>query len=253
MAQVAEEKKTKMEKPAVWDENPPNLEITHPTKDIIKEAKVTVEWEGSDEETSITHYEVSVDYGSWQSVGENEQFVTSSLSEGEHSVRVKAVDRGENETTKEVKFVVDTEPPSVSITNPVEDDLVGTEKVTAKWSGSDAGAGIEVYKVKFDDKAWVDADKNTSHTFKDLPRGEHSITVQATDEAGRKAKDEVTFEVRRAANIPIFKQIGNKIFGLTLFRKGKTTSVKGASAKTASKETKEKTEQESKVPKRDGF
>ncbi len=84
----------------------PSLVITGP-QGTVTTSGVTIAWEGSDPTSGLDHYEVSVDGGSFESVGTNST-VTVALADGVHSVRVTAVDRAGNSVNATASFAVDT-------------------------------------------------------------------------------------------------------------------------------------------------
>jgi len=93
----------------IEDNIPPTLSITSPTNGTeIKSPSVSVTWTGSDADTGIDHYEVRLDDGSWGSVGTAISHTFSSVSDGSHTIHIKAVDGAENSKTALVNFTVNT-------------------------------------------------------------------------------------------------------------------------------------------------
>ena len=68
---------------------------------------VTVSWAAEDATSGLARYEVSVDGGSFQPVGDQSD-LTIFLSDGDHLVRVVAIDVAGNTATAETQFRVDT-------------------------------------------------------------------------------------------------------------------------------------------------
>jgi hypothetical protein len=93
----------------IEDNVPPTLSITSPTNGtVIKSSSVLVTWTGSDADTGIDHYEVKLDDGSWLDVDTDTSHTFNGVSDGSHTVRVKAVDGGDNSRIKLVNFTVNT-------------------------------------------------------------------------------------------------------------------------------------------------
>lgn len=96
------------------DGNPPNLQISpHPT--FFRQSDVLIAWTGTDAMSGITRYEVNVDAGPYEGVG----LATSKffpLSDGEHTVHVRAVDAAGLRTNRSAHVTVDTN--AFSLTGP---------------------------------------------------------------------------------------------------------------------------------------
>ncbi len=92
------------------DTTPPTISITHPEPGFTAEVSdVLVEWTGSDETSWIDHYEIRIDYRTWEDVG-TETSYTLTLHDGEHTITVKAFDFVGHENTARVSFTVNTSP-----------------------------------------------------------------------------------------------------------------------------------------------
>jgi hypothetical protein len=76
------------------DVNPPSLTITTPSIGYaVKWSSPDVTWIGSDELAGVDHYEIKSDQGSWISTSLNTSYTLRDLSDGNHTVTVKAIDR----------------------------------------------------------------------------------------------------------------------------------------------------------------
>ena len=95
--------------------NPPTVSIISPSNGAeVTTCNVTVEWNGSDD-TGIDHFEVRLDGGSWINVGTNTSYTFTDLSEGSHTVEVRAFDEAGNTATATVTFTVKTLAPIVAV------------------------------------------------------------------------------------------------------------------------------------------
>ncbi|UCE80633.1 MAG: carboxypeptidase regulatory-like domain-containing protein [Methanobacteriota archaeon] len=174
------------------DTTPPDVSIESPEDDaIIASSSVDVSWSVStDAETT----EYSVDGGAWQAV-DGTSVTVSSLTDGEHTISIRATDIVGNEASDSVTITVDTTDPSVEITAPSEGATVGTE-VVVQWTSDDGtGSGVETAEISIDGGAWETATTISSHTLTDLADGQHTVDVKATDVAGNEGTDSVTFTV----------------------------------------------------------
>lgn len=75
-------------------------EITSSTKDV------TVEWSGESEPTDIVNYQIRVDDGPWIDVGKDTERTLKDLSDGEHTVEIRAEDEAGNVEVQEITFTV---------------------------------------------------------------------------------------------------------------------------------------------------
>lgn len=99
---------------AVWtfqtmeDTTPPSVSINSPSEDSeVSNTSVTVEWTASDSDSGVDHYEIKLNDGEWIEVDGDTTYTFDGLSEGSHTVEVKAVDGEGNSATDSVAFVVE--------------------------------------------------------------------------------------------------------------------------------------------------
>ncbi len=165
----------------------PVVTITSPADGaLLSTDSVTVEWTVSDMDATL---EMKLDDGAWQPVTGTSHTLTD-LSDGEHTVIVKATDDASNEGEDSVTFNVDTTPPTVSVTAPEEDAILGSSSVVVTWTAADA----VTTERSVDGGAWL-AVVGTSVTISSLVDGEHTISIRVTDVAGHEATDSVTILV----------------------------------------------------------
>ncbi|MEM3594289.1 MAG: Ig-like domain-containing protein, partial [Candidatus Jordarchaeaceae archaeon] len=89
---------------------PPTVNINSPAEGaVLPTSSVEVTWAGSDN-LGIDHYEVRIDGGSWINVGVSTSYVFSGLSNGSHTVEVRALDLAGNDATDSVSFIVSLPP-----------------------------------------------------------------------------------------------------------------------------------------------
>jgi ribosomal protein S11 len=101
----------------VLDTTPPAATITSPSEgEKIQSSSVTVSWSGSDGGSGLEKYEVKLDSGNWVSKGILTSHTFAGVSDGSHSVYVKATDNAGNskEFTKSFSVVAPSPSPSPS-------------------------------------------------------------------------------------------------------------------------------------------
>ncbi|MCP8323479.1 MAG: right-handed parallel beta-helix repeat-containing protein [Candidatus Methylarchaceae archaeon HK02M2] len=87
----------------------PILSITSPTSGSeLTSSNVTVMWTGSDAHSGIDHYEIRLDEGSWINVLTSNNHNFSGVSNGSHTIYVKAIDGAGNSNEASVNFTVNT-------------------------------------------------------------------------------------------------------------------------------------------------
>ncbi len=91
----------------------PELEIINPEDEVVLNGEeCLVKWQGSDELSGIDEYEIRLDSGDWKDLGTGTNYTFQGISEGDHTVEVKAVDESGNEELQRVNFKVDEDKPS---------------------------------------------------------------------------------------------------------------------------------------------
>ncbi|MEM2144473.1 MAG: Ig-like domain-containing protein, partial [Candidatus Jordarchaeaceae archaeon] len=152
--------------------------------------------------SGIDYYEVKLDSGSWIYVGTSTSYMFNDVSDGPHTVYVRAFDLAGNNATTSVSFTVDTIPPTVDITLPTSGETFNTSSVTVNWTGSD-NLGIDHYEVRIDGGSWINVGVSTSYVFGGLSNGSHTVEVRALDLAGNDFTDSVSFIVSLPPAAPV--------------------------------------------------
>lgn len=91
--------------------------------------------------------------------------------------------------------VVDTAPPALTLTKPVQLEWIGSTSVDLAWTATDSGTGIERVLVALDKGTAIDIGTSTNYTFHSVLEGLHTIYVTALDRAGNAAVVSRTFGV----------------------------------------------------------
>lgn len=142
---------------------------------------VAVFWNATDN-VGVVGYQYRIDGGAWSVVSTGTSATFDSLTEGIHTVDVKAYDAKDNNATGTLNFTVDMTLPTLSIASPAEGALVNSS--TVSWSGSDALSGISHYKVRADNGTWSGDLASSSYAFLNLADGPHQVQIRAFDRAG---------------------------------------------------------------------
>ncbi|MBS3816927.1 MAG: S8 family serine peptidase [Candidatus Thermoplasmatota archaeon] len=97
----------------IVDTTAPAIQIGSPDADEELDAglfssskSVNIDWDGEDNTTEVVDYQVRVDGGPWIDVGTDTEHKFEDLSDGEHTVEIRAEDDAGNVKTREVNFKV---------------------------------------------------------------------------------------------------------------------------------------------------
>ena len=166
----------------VYDAGHPTVVITSPTSGSYNNTGiVTVKWTAGDAISGIAKVEISTDGTIWTDVtGINSD--TLALSDGSHTVYVRAKDNAGNTNMTSVTFTVDTLKPAVSILTPINGSYNNTGSVLLSWTASDSGSGLSGTEISTDGISWTTVNGN-SRTLT-LEDGAYTLRVKVTDNAG---------------------------------------------------------------------
>ena len=128
----------------------------------------------------------------------------SALSDGSHTVTVNVSDNDGNAATqKPTTFTVDTVPPTLNITSPVDGYLTANASLTISGTTNDITSSPVVVKVSLNgaDQGAVSVGSNGAFTKAvTLANGSNTIVVTATDSAGKTSS--VTRTVTLDTSVP---------------------------------------------------
>ncbi|UCG68762.1 MAG: hypothetical protein JSV09_13300, partial [Thermoplasmata archaeon] len=125
---------------------------------------------------------------------------TTSLSEGEHTISIMATDYVENHASSEIEVILYGNAPVASIGIPMDGQVFKAgESIYMEGSASDDWDLKKVELIiddgKSSDITWKIMDGQWNHEYRDtrsLERGEHKITVSATDSVGQNSMASIT-------------------------------------------------------------
>ncbi len=134
------------------------------------------------------------------------EYTPTALSEGNHTVTVNVSDNDGNSATQpSVAFTVDTVPPTLNITAPVDGLITNKADVTVVGKTNDATSTHVTVKITLNGVSQgdvtVDSSGNFSKAIK-LNVGSNEIVITSTDSAGKVST--VTRNIILDVSIPVF-------------------------------------------------
>ena len=178
------------------DVTPPDISFTFPLDGSFTNlTDIIATWAGTDDLLGIGHYSVRLDTGGWADVGLRTYQVFTSLSEGRHTITLRAVDLAGNAREISSHFTVDVVTPFVEIVIPEEGSGIPVNDVTLEWTGTDDLAGMSNYRLNMDGGPWIDAGLVLTYVFGTVADGPHQVTLRGYDRAGNYQDDVVSFTV----------------------------------------------------------
>ena len=179
----------------------PVIVISSPTdSEITSNAKPTVNWTVTDSGSGVNPdtIGITIDEGNKITSGITKTRITNgyqcsysiseALSDGTHTVYIDADDYdGNSATTRAVSFLVDTIPPELSVTSPVNNLVTNSAQITLSGKTSDKTSGIDnvSYKINGSSSQSVQLDENGNFSTQiQLQAGANTIVVTAVDEGG---------------------------------------------------------------------
>lgn len=179
----------------IVDTAPPVLSF--PTSDVMyfNTTSVTITWTASDA-SGIERFEYSLDGSGFVQFGtpNSTSMNISGLSEGTHFFDLRAYDLVGNNVERRLTFIVDTQPPTLSL-DVQNGTTFASKPVVISWSSSDEGSGIQRFQYSLDGSTWVSVGTSTVLTLPVISEAEHSLAVRAYDRAGNYREAGATFSV----------------------------------------------------------
>ena len=163
----------------IVDRETPSISVLEPQNNTyISVTTITVSWSISDNMDAFS--KIRIDTGEWIYVDRALSYQTS-LSEGQHTIEIMAIDLAGNTNITSITIYIDTTPPHLNIISPSDGETLHSNQITIEWNATD-NYGIDYYLIRIDSGAWIRTTANNyTATFSD---GEHIIIVRAYDRAG---------------------------------------------------------------------
>ena len=201
----------------VKEKVPPVITITSPTDEaFLTNNKPTIQFSITDDDSGVDPDTITIKIDNGANItsgitknasgrGFNCSYVpTTALGDGSHTVYVNAKDHDGNAAVqKSVQFTVDTVAPTLNVTSPTEGLKTNEDTVTVSGTTNDATSSPVKVTVNGD---VVTVQENGSFSkVVTLTEGENTITVIATDSAGKQTT--VVRHVTKDTGAPVFQSI----------------------------------------------
>lgn len=187
-----------------------SVTITSPADYHVGSDRITVRWTSGDSE-NVSHYLVRIDSGDWQNVSKVTRYTTPSLSEGVHTISVRAVGFDGNTVTAVKEVFVDTIAPSLSFVDVSEGEIFTDNRIEIGWTSADPvpASGLSHFTLRIDSATTITIEDPTatSHTTMPLSEGDHRITLRAYDNAGNYVQRVVNIIVDSIAPVITFNEV----------------------------------------------
>lgn len=180
----------------VKEKVPPVITITSPTSgSLIANNKPTFKWTVSDDDSGVDPSTISITIDNSKIItgitktaitnGYSCEYVpATALSDNNHTVKFDASDYDGNAATqKSITITIDTVAPELNITSPAEGSI--TNVATCTVSGTTNDATSSPASLTVNGKAVTIKSDGSFTTTVTLSEGSNTITIVATDEAGK--------------------------------------------------------------------
>ena len=187
----------------VKEKTAPAITITYPTASaLIINNKPAIRWKVTDNDSGVNPDTIGITIDSGGKVTGNAitktaitggydctYTPTTALADGSHTIKIDAADNDGNAATqKSVTFKIDTVPPTLSVTAPVNGLITNKAACTVTGTTNDITSSPVTVTVKLNsgsaEAVTVGADGSFSKALT-LVSGGNTITVVATDSAGK--------------------------------------------------------------------
>lgn len=199
----------------------PVIAVTSPTASSrLTNNKPVITWTCTDDDSGIDESTIKITIDSQsaitsgitktQIVGGYQCSYTPSaaLSDGSHTVKFDVSDNDGNVAVqKSVSFTVDTIAPTMSVSSPEDGLITNNKTITVSGSTNDATSSPVTVKIKVNTGAEQTVDVSNGSFSKqiELSAGVNTITVTATDAAGKTTT--ITRTVTLDTGAPIFRSV----------------------------------------------
>ncbi|MDQ5988145.1 MAG: hypothetical protein CSYNP_03901 [Syntrophus sp. SKADARSKE-3] len=172
------------------DTTPPTISLVSGPDSLSKTTQATFTYTANETVT----YQYRLDNGAWQSgqaAVQNGTTTLSNLTEGQHTLDIKATDTAGNASTQSYTWTTDSMPPATTF---VSKPSTLTNKTTADFSFSFSEKAN--YQYRLDNGAWQTGAAGAlsgAATLSNLTEGEHTLDVKAVDAAGNASTQSYTW------------------------------------------------------------
>jgi len=121
---------------------------------------------------------------------------TKLLSDGSHAIKIIAIDKANNQATTQITIIADNTIPVVSITAPLDGDVVkGTIAVSVMASDNIGVLKVELYLDGSLHATDTSSPYSLSLDTKLLKNGDHTLLAKVYDKAGNASSDNIVIKV----------------------------------------------------------
>ena len=130
--------------------------------------------------------------------------ITAPLAEGTWYIHVVAEDGAGNigSNADHYQFLIDNNPPSISITTPTENTILSPGEFNIVWSVQDAGSGYQYAAIYVDDILYDSVYSATTANVTITDLGSHTINVTAFDYMGYSNSDTISITIEQQSTFP---------------------------------------------------
>jgi len=207
----------------VKEKTAPVITITYPTASaLIINNKPAIKWKVTDADSGVNPDTIGITIDSGSKVSgsaitktaitggyECTYTPTAALADGSHTIKIDASDYdGNTAAQKSVTFKIDTVPPTLSVTAPVNGLITNKAACTVTGTTNDATSSPVTVTVKLNGGTAETVTVNDNGSFNKaltLVTGSNTITVVATDSAGKSTT--VTRTVTLDTTAPTIKAV----------------------------------------------
>ena len=140
-------------------------------------------------------YQYHLDGDGWSSMTYSTSMTYPGISEGVHTVYVRATDNATNSIVSSLSFTIDRTVPTLVIDQPVGGIITNASSMTVSVTGEDVGSGVQGYQYQLDEGTWSALTDSPEVSYQDMTEGAHTVHVRVIDEAGNSATASVPFIV----------------------------------------------------------
>jgi hypothetical protein len=177
------------ERTFVIDALAPEVTILSPSDhSVIASTDLTLRFDADDAASGVAQVSIRIDGGSWTIIT-GDEYVFSGLSDGAHTITVRAFDAVGWSGTDTVTITVDTTAPSLTISSPSFGEALSDGSVDVAYGTGDA----IMVKMSVDGGSWTTV--ASGPVSLDLADGTHTVAMRAYDSVGNMNETAVTFLV----------------------------------------------------------
>lgn len=200
----------------------PTQSIIYPTANaLITNNKPTITWEVRDDDSGVDPDTIKLTIDSNESITEGitktpvsggydcSYTPSTTLADGQHTIKIDSADNDGNASIQtSISFKIDTVAPTLNVTSPIENFITNQSQITVEGTTNDATSSPVTVTIKLNSGNAETVSVQSNGAFSKaltLTEGENTITVVATDGAGKSTT--VTRHVTLDTGGPVFKSV----------------------------------------------